>query len=164
MNKPKVLLTAFKNTSSERLIHFFDDSFAKLILENHKEYSTSQLYSELEKHRYSHVISLGQKPVIREKIYIEKKAKNGDVSYETTADIQAMKNEFEKNGLAVHLSENAGTSFCNNIYFYGLQYINDSGSDTKMVFVHIPFEKNIADFRCFSEKIISGINYYINRS
>ena len=164
MNNPKILLTAFKNTSSEKLIYCFDSGFTKLILENNKEYSTHQLFDELNDHKYDYVISFGQKPVIRDKVYIEKKANSNLLTCDTSFDVSQLKSSIENSGLSVKISENAGTSYCNNIYYQGLRYINDIDIDIKMVFIHIPFEKNISDFNAYTSKIIQGIYYYINRS
>lgn len=39
----------------------------------------------------------------------------------------------------------------------GLKYISANALDTKMVFVHIPFVKNISDFEGFCEQIFEVI-------
>ena len=43
-------------------------------------------------------------------------------------------------------SKNAGTSYCNYIYYKALEYLQENRSDTKVVFIHIPYYKNISDF------------------
>lgn len=61
----------------------------------------------------------------------------------------------------VHISTNAGTSFCNNIYAHGLKYLIENLDDIKMVFVHVTFEKNISDFDDFSERLIFALNKFV---
>lgn len=70
-----ILLTAFKDTSSERLIKGLQ-GYDKLILENHKEKSVEQLIDRLNKNTYSLILSFGQRPVIKDKIHFESTAKD----------------------------------------------------------------------------------------
>lgn len=61
------------------------------------------------------------------------------------------------------LSHNAGTSFCNRLYRNGLRYLAERQGDrsTKMVFVHVPFVKNISDFEDFKKRIMRAITIFI---
>ncbi len=68
-----------------------------------------------------------------------------------------LKNVFEANGLSTRISGNAGTSFCNVLYWSGLSYIYEKGIDTRMIFLHIPFCKNIADSEKFFERILAVV-------
>lgn len=68
-------------------------------------------------------------------------------------DCERLRLLFEQNGITSKLSHNAGTSFCNTLYWNGLKYIENNGLETKMVFVHVPFAKNIGDFELFRERI-----------
>ncbi len=56
------------------------------------------------------------------------------------------------------ISHNEGTSFCNRLYWKRLQYILQNELDVKMVFVHIPFMKNITEIERFNKKILDGID------
>ena len=163
MERPKILLTAFKGTSSEKLISCFSSEFHKLILENHKEKSVEQLVQLLERNNFDYVISFGQKPVIRDKLYIELTGKINNISYKTDFDADSLKELLFHAGFEVHISNNAGTSFCNNIYANGLKYIRDNACKTKMLFIHVPFEKNISDFDDFSERLITAADEFINK-
>lgn len=153
-----LLLTAFKNTSSEELVYRLDD-YNKLIFENHKEKSVEQLVKQLKKNRYSLILSFGQRPLIKDKIHFESTArdKNGG-KYSTDINIDKALQICKEIGLTAKCSDNAGTSFCNNLYYQGLEYISSNSLKTKMCFVHIPFDKNIADFDDFSKKIQTLIN------
>lgn len=157
-HKKMILLTAFKDTSSEKLIKRFSD-FDRLILENHKEKSSEQLAGLLDKKAYGLILSFGQRPLIKDKIHFESIArdKNGG-GYITDFDIENALKICKDIGISAKRSDNAGTSYCNNIYYWGLNYIKSHYLNTKMCFVHIPFDKNIGDFVIFSEKIERLIN------
>lgn len=153
-----ILLTAFKDTSSERLIKGLQ-GYDKLILENHREKSVEQLIDRLNKNTYSLILSFGQRPVIKDKIHFESTAKDkSGVKYVTDFDIDSVLTVCREIGLSAKRSDNAGTSYCNNIYYWGLDYIKLHSLNTKMCFVHVPYDKNISDFKDFSEKIKQLIN------
>ena len=153
-----ILLTAFKDTSSERLINRLQ-AYDKLILENNMEKSVEQLIDGLNKNTYTLILSFGQRPVIKDKIHFESTAKDkSGVNYVTAFDIDDALAVCSEIGLSAKRSDNAGTSYCNNIYYWGLDYIKTHSLNTKMCFVHIPYDKNISDFDDFSEKIKQLIN------
>lgn len=58
--------------------------------------------------------------------------------------------------IEVRISDHAGTSFCNALYWNRLDYIHNRKVKTKMLFLHIPFSRNItaADF---FERIVRGL-------
>lgn len=161
--KKTVLLTAFKGTSSEKLINSFDDTYIKLILENDKIQCVNQLISTLESNPFDFVISFGQKPVIKDKIYIELVGRTGDTIYETDFEKDKLISLFMTAGFSVHISYNAGTSFCNHIYANGLKYITENAYETNMIFIHIPFEKNIADFDNFFDRLIESVGIFCEK-
>lgn len=162
--KHAVLLTAFRGTSSEKLVRRFDAAYHKLIVENDKEKSVEQLIDAVSSNGYDYVISFGQKPVIMDKIYIELMGKMDGVSYKTNFDTDGFKEALGRSGFSVHISGNAGTSYCNNIYFHGLKFISDSSCKTKMLFIHVPFEKNISDFNGFSDRLIEALENFLKKS
>lgn len=153
-----VLITAFKYTSSAIIIKRIKGC-DKLILENHKEESVSQLFTQLNKNTYDFILAFGQRPLIKDKIHFESTArdKNGG-KYSSDFNIDKALQICKEIGLTAKCSDNAGTSFCNNLYYRGLEYISSNSLKTKMCFVHIPFDKNIADFDDFSKKIQALIN------
>ena len=158
INKSSVLLTAFRGTSSEKLVARFDDEYRKIILKNDKNASVEQLVNALENNKISYIFSFGQKPVIIDKIYIELAGRTGDTIYKTAFDTDRLNAVLSRNGFPVRVSSNAGTSFCNHIYACGLKYISENHYDAKMVFIHVPFEKNISDFEDYSHRLISALN------
>lgn len=161
MNK-KILITAFKDTSSEKLVTRLQGS-DKLFLENHKEKSVEQLIGRLKDTTYDLILSFGQRPLIKNKIHFESTAKNKDVDkYSTDFDIESAMKFCKEIGLTAKRSDNAGTSYCNNIYYWGMDYISSHSLKTQMCFVHIPFDKNIDDFDVFADKIQILINKFIS--
>lgn len=162
INKPAVLLTAFRGTSSEKLLAAFDDTYIKIILENDKNISAKQLVNAFEINKINYIFSFGQKPVIKDKIYIETTGKiNGDV-YNTDFDVGKFTSALEDCELSVRVSHNAGTSYCNHIYAYGLKYISENQYNTQMVFLHVPFEKNISDIENYSKNLFKSLYDFLN--
>ena len=115
------------------------------------------LFSALHKHAYDYIISFGQRPLIKDKICIETTAQNADHKIDTTMNCVFLIDLFEKNGVSAKLSHNAGTSYCNNLYWHGLSYIAEQNLKTKMVFIHVPFSQNIKDITDFNQKISNVI-------
>ena len=157
MIESKVLLTVFRGSSAEQLIER-SNGFDTLILPNDKVKDSEKLINKIIDGTYDYVFSFGQKPNIKNKVYIETTAKNGVISVETDFDCERLQKLFKSNGVAAKISHNAGTSYCNSLYFNGLSYIQNSKLKTKMVFVHIPFLKNIDDTDSFFAKIIDVIS------
>ena len=157
MIESRVLLTAFRGSSAEQLIKYAN-GFDTLVLPNDKVKDSEKLINKIIDGTYDYVFSFGQKPNIKNKVYIETTAKNGVISVETDFDCERLQKLFESNGVVAKISRNAGTSYCNSLYFNGLSYIQNSKLKTKMVFVHIPFLKNINDLDSFFVKIIETIS------
>ena len=80
---------------------------------------------------YDYVFSFGQKPNIKNKVNIETTARNGVTSVETDFDCKRLQKLFESNGVAAKISHNAGTSYCNCLYYNGLSYIHNNNLKTK---------------------------------
>lgn len=91
-------------------------------------------------------------------MHIETTAKNGITSVETDFDYEQLQKLFESNGVVAKISHNAGTSYCNSLYFNGLSYIQKNKLKTKMVFVHIPYLKNIYNKELFFADFIEVIS------
>lgn len=158
IKKSDILLTAFRGTSSEKLIARFDDTYRKIILENDKNASVNQLADALESYKVRSVISFGQKPVIKDKIYIELAGRIGGTLYKTDLDTDRLAETLSRRGFQVRVSSNAGTSFCNHLYACGMKHISENHYGTRMVFIHVPFEKNISDFKDYSDRLIEAIS------
>ena len=142
----KILLTAFRGSSAEALIKDWE-AYPKIIFPNHKVRDSELLKDVISKQNYDYIISFGQKPNIKDKVYIETTGKQGNICMETSFPWDMLRRLLQEKGLCVKVSQNAGTSFCNQLYFNGLRYLQESNADTKMIFIHIPFEKNISDLK-----------------
>ena len=158
--RKNILLTVFHGTSSERLMQN-NDIYKTLILPNDKIKDSQLLIETISREKFDYVISLGQKPSIKDKVYIETTARDGEEQIITSFDCEKLQQLFEQKGMTAKLSGNAGTSFCNKLYWNILRYIEKEKLETKMVFVHIPFEKNITDFEHFREQIFEVMGLQI---
>lgn len=153
MGKRRILMTAFCGTSAQPLVERVN-SCKTLFLPNDKVRDSELLIQAISDGSFDAVICFGQRPLIRDQVHIETTARDQTLSIDTDFDIESLKRLFEANGVAVKISHNAGTSFCNRLYLNGLKYIRQNNLKTKMVFVHIPLAKNITDFERFCEKIL----------
>lgn len=156
MEERNILLTAFRGSSAESLIRD-KKNFETLFLPNDKIEDSKKLIDTISSKKFDYVISFGQRPNIKDKVHIETTAREGDFHIDTGFDCDGFKRLFDQNGLISKISHNAGTSFCNRLYLNGLKYIVKNDLDTKMVFVHIPFMKNISDFDRFQSQIFDVI-------
>lgn len=155
-----ILLTAFQHTSSEWLIEN-SDQYLNLFLPNDKITDSEKLIGKISNEKIDYIFSFGQRPNIKDKVHIETVAKEGEFTINSNFDCDALKSSFEKSGIVARISHNAGTSFCNKLYFNGLQYIIKNGLDIKMVFIHIPFLKNITDPDYFRMQTFEAIGRYL---
>ncbi|MCH5179832.1 MAG: hypothetical protein J1F32_01280 [Erysipelotrichales bacterium] len=151
----RVLITAFKGTSAELLVQ--ENNYKTLLLPNNKKKDAEKLITLLQKESYDYIISFGQRPNIKNKIHIETTAKNDNNRINANIDVNYLCELFIKNGIFAKISNNAGTSYCNSIYWNGLTYIADIKLDTKMIFIHIPYIKNIDDINLFRKQIFKVI-------
>ena len=154
--RKNILLTAFRDTSSELLLKEFNE-FPVLVLPNDKARDSELLIEMLSKTHYDYVLSFGQRPNIKDKVHVETTARDGELRLDTVFDCERLRLLFEQNGIQAKLSHNAGTSFCNKLYWNGLKYIEENELETKMVFVHVPFVKNIKDFELFRQRIYNTL-------
>ena len=154
----KILLTAFCGTSAELLIKEIKD-YETLLLPNNKVKDSELLIEKVQQTEYDFIISFGQRPNIKDKVHIETTARDGEFCLKTDFDCERLQQIFLQNVISTKLSNNAGNSFCNRLYWNGLRYFTEQQGDrkTKMVFVHIPFAKNISDFEWFKERIMQAI-------
>ncbi|MBR6537884.1 MAG: hypothetical protein IKT67_11875 [Lachnospiraceae bacterium] len=138
------------------LLKGFND-FSVVILPNDKVRDSEILIKTLSGTHFDYVLSFGQRPSIKDKVHIETTARDGELRRDTAFDGEKLRLLFEQNDIPTKLSHNAGTSFCNCLYWGVLKFIEEKELDTKMVFVHVPFIKNIGDFELFRQRIYNTI-------
>jgi len=153
-----ILLTAFRGTSSELLLKDIKNC-QTIFLPNDMVKDSEILIDTLAWNAFDFVISFGQRPNIKDKVHVETTAKNGEMRIDTTFDCEMLIKIFGQNDIPAKLSHNAGTSFCNRLYWNCLQYITENKLETKMVFVHMPFAKNIREFELFRERMFAVVKY-----
>ncbi|MBO5166902.1 MAG: hypothetical protein IJ405_02155 [Lachnospiraceae bacterium] len=155
-NNKKILLTAFCNSSAEVLVKNVKN-YEILILPNDKIKDSEKLIGVISSGKFDYVISFGQRPNIKDKVHIETTAKDGEYQIVTNFDCESLNLLFTRTGMISKISHNAGTSYCNALYLNVLRYISTNALETKMVFVHIPYENNISDFDSFCKQIFDVI-------
>lgn len=154
----KILMTGFGGTSSEILVKRAACKF--LVFPNDKVLDAQILLTELERHDYKYIFSFGQKPAVKDKVYIETTARNGSRYIHTDFTYDKLQDALRTENVEVHISDYAGTSFCNALYWNVLECIREQELETKMVFLHIPFWKNMRAPEDFCERIRTGIENY----
>ncbi len=158
----KLLLTAFRGTSAELLVKDMK-SYETLLLPNDKVKDSELLIEKVQQAEYDYIIAFGQRPNIKDKVHVETTARDGETRMNTDFDYERLQQALLQNDIPAKLSHNAGTSFCNRLYWNGLRYLSEQQEDrkAKMVFVHVPFAKNISDFEWFKKRIMQAITSFI---
>ena len=77
----EILLTGFCGTSSELIVN--KAACKSPVLPNDKVLDSQILLVQLGRHDYRYIFSFGQKPNIKDKVYIETTARNGSRSFYT---------------------------------------------------------------------------------
>lgn len=151
----KTLLTAFRGTSAAFLVERLapETGYRALFLPNDRIRDSELLVNAISNEHFDRVICFGQKPRLRDKVSIEAAARDGEASIHTGVDCEKWKRAFRRNGIDARISHSAGTSFCNRLYWNGLRCAARQGMDTEMLFIHIPFLKNITDPEGFCEMV-----------
>jgi len=149
MKKENITILAYKNTSAELIVKGLD--FPTALLPSDKIKDSEIARAEIEKADI--VICFGQKPQIKNKICLELIAKNQGEMIKTNFDLEPLKHLLETNNIAFTESHSPGTSYCNLVYWNSLNYIKAQKINCKLLFIHIPFEKNIDNILTLQEKL-----------
>ena len=141
----KFAIAGFKgNTNSSKLL--LDQiklDIKKVYLSNDKKKSVDELIEVLD--NVDFIIVFGQKPILKDKICIELSATIDYHVMSTKYRIKTIK-EYCEGKYAFKESNNGGTSYCNNVYYYSLNHIKEKNLNSQIVFIHIPMSKNITNF------------------
>lgn len=148
-----ILLTAFKgsNNSSKILLDMASGSnITKNLLTNSFDACEREIVRYISECSPKYVISFGRKPVIN-RLYIEPIACRDDVCNNTNFDISLLKDSLTGYGVRYKVSDKPSNYLCNHAYFAGLEYIKQSKSETKMIFIHTPDMKRFQNIDLVSE-------------
>lgn len=77
---------------------------------------------------------------------------------------EKLQNMLRAENITVKISDYAGTSFCNALYWNALEYLHNHELKTKIIFLHIPFSKNMTAGEIFGEGILKGIFKFARKS
>lgn len=105
----------------------------------------------------------GQKPLIKDKLYLEKHAKVDGNVLVSDFDLTDFAKCLAMNDCITKESENAGTSFCNWIYYHAMKYVQANSLMTKVQFIHIPVLRNVSDFGKLVTDIHQALSYMETR-
>ena len=99
-----MLIAAFENTSAQKLAETMGDICPIIALRNSKPESVDQLISAMDEHHPTHVFCLGQKPVIRDKVYVELTGRLDGTEYHTNLNTALLADAMKLHRLDVLLS------------------------------------------------------------
>lgn len=146
VNSSFILLDNISNQFSKFL---FSNDYAKILSEIEKLFS--------EKH-YDYVILFGQKPLIRS-LFIELCCKINDDVLETNFPLEKLMEDLKENHIKYKLSRRTGNSYCNFLYYHTLKYLKERQIDTKVIFIHLPYQDKFREF----SSLVEIINKYLER-
>ena len=130
----KILITVFRGTSSEALFQGTD--YDILVLPSNREEDKRLLIQTITSQlNPDYILSFGQKPLIKDRITIERQASLEGKTFETTFDVPRLCENFQKHGIPARESQNPGTSFCNSIYWNGLNYLATKEKENLFMFL-----------------------------
>lgn len=152
----RVLAAGFEgdDNSAKVLLDRLPDSIHKLYLKNNKQVSVAQLLKTAEK--YDAIVMFGQKTVLKNKVSVERRAALNGERLCPDFDFEGIQNFFADR-YPLKFSDNAGTSYCNHLYYHAIKELSETNK--KLVFIHVPMLKNIADFLALTGAIQAYIEY-----
>ncbi len=126
--------------NKQKVFNFNYQEIDLLYLKNDKTKSSEQIVDMLNSTHYEKIILLGQKPKIKNKISIELQAKLNEKTLTTNFNLDELTAFLNKNKISYYFSKNCGTSYCNYIYFFTLDYLLKNKISTPAVFIHLPYQ------------------------
>lgn len=128
-----------------------NSNYKKIYLKNDKLKSTQQILNVMKPSSF--IILFGQKPLIKNKVFIELQAKKDNQVLFTDINYNLLSQVFVKNGVNTYSSNNCGTSYCNHLYFEILEHIASFALNSSVIFIHIPYIKNINNSTVFFQSL-----------
>ena len=157
----KILFAGFGgkyNSSKILLDHLECPDADKLCLVISYKTSVRQLEEKLASDEYDYAVVLGQwGRVPAGTLRLETQGQKGRYAHRTTFPVQELADELRTRGYEAEISEFAGRWLCNNVYFYGLKYLERAGSSCKMVFIHVPKHKEIQNYAKLARDLVESV-------
>lgn len=119
----------------------------KVLLPNDKLKSVEVLTAAIKRYEPACVILMGQRPVVCNKIAVEKSAKLCGEVRSTNMDVASITELIKGSGYDAYISGSCGTSYCNHIYWHAL------GMGVNTVFLHVPYKKNVSDINALVKAV-----------
>lgn len=135
-----VLLTAFRgdNNASKLLLDKVNGgNITKKLLTNSFDGCEREILRYISVYNPEYIISFGRKPLIN-KLYIETSACCDDLCISTNFDISFLIKSLQGVNLPFKMSDKAGNYLCNYVYYKGLEFLKQSNSKARMIFIHVP--------------------------
>lgn len=151
----KILYTAFKgqNNTSKLILDNLNVS-NKLYLTNSFTTSVKELYQKLDKEEYDLIVSMGEYPNSKNFVKLELMGENQNENKQffTRFNYDKLKEHLFNSGYQVDISSKS-YYLCNNIFYYGLKYIEEKAIKTQMIFIHVPDIKEIDSVEKLAESL-----------
>ena len=148
----RVILAGFEgeDNSSKRLLDCVNAGDQKIYLKNDKMICVKQIIDVMEPG--DRILAFGQKPGLKNAISVELQAGAGEDILTTRFPVAQIERLCART-CRVKLSEHAGTSYCNHLYYHVMREIKERQIDVEIVFLHIPMLKNIDEFGRLAETV-----------
>lgn len=93
----------------------------------------------------------------------EELVRNAPKAYFSTLPIKRLTAYLKELGHKVKITNSAGTFVCNSLYYHVLRYLEENGSDTAALFLHLPVETEVVSMREM-EDTLAAILTFFNKS
>lgn len=158
MKQNKILLTGFKKayendiSTSKILLDKVNNNYDKFLFTNDFNIIKEEA-KEIVKQDYDYIIMLGQKPKIKD-LVIEIECHNEEGSLYTNFPLELILKPLKDNKINYHIRETIGDYYCNYAYYELLKNLEETGINTKVIFIHIPYINNFNNI----SKVIEILN------
>lgn len=158
MKQNKILLTGFKKayendiSTSKILLDKVNNNYDKFLFTNDFNIIKEEA-KEIIKQDYDYIIMLGQKPKIKD-LVIEIECHNEEGSLYTNFPLELILKPLKDNKINYHIRETIGDYYCNYAYYEILKNLEETGINTKVIFIHIPYINNFNNI----SKVIEILN------
>lgn len=158
MKQNKILLTGFKKaygndiSTSKILLDKVNNNYDKFLFTNDFNIIKEEA-KEIVKQDYDYIIMLGQKPKIKD-LVIEIECHNEEGSLYTNFPLELILKPLKDNKINYHIRETIGEYYCNYAYYEVLKNLKETRTNTKVIFIHIPYINNFNNI----SKVIEILN------